>query len=427
MTATSRLALVGWLVLALGGLLVVVPTHAMPSASAAPAPQTSASHPYSDPTWFPLRTPARIGCARSGCGTTSDHGFDAIDLLGSRGDPVYAAGAGIAHVGGDSGDCSGSGDAERGRWVWVDHGGGVVSRYHHLDEILVSEGQLVTPATLLGAMGSSGDVPPCTTSYLHFEVRHGGLDGERVDLGSLRGCGADGPVQLPQVFGFDSWNDPGLHPTKRKLSPELDSRCVTADWATTAPAPSPTITRSDGSVQVALDVPAQATAWAVHLEIWRPSLNAWRTLSRVSVPAQTRSTVFTEGVENGRRYRVQAAVHQGLGWSVWSGPREAVGAPSAPVVRYLEWKKTTSSTKSYLHYGWSGPDTLGSPVTGYTLARSCGATASSLGAWKTSSAKASDGYRNLKGLKKAKVCDVRIQARNAVGVGTWSEVRRISR
>jgi murein DD-endopeptidase MepM/ murein hydrolase activator NlpD len=153
-----------------------------------PAKPTQSAHPFSDPTWFPLRTPATIGCAKSGCGTSSDHGFDAIDLLGNRGDPVYAAGAGVAHIGGNSGGCSGSDAVEAGRWVWIDHGGGVTSRYRHLDSIAVRDGQLVTPATRIGAMGHSGDVPPCSTNYLHFEVRHGGLDGDRVDFGPLRGC-----------------------------------------------------------------------------------------------------------------------------------------------------------------------------------------------------------------------------------------------
>ena len=425
--ASSRPVLVAWLVLALGVLLVVAPGQQPRTAAAAPALETSASHPYSDPTWFPLRTPARIGCAKSGCGTSSDHGFYAIDLLGSLGDPVYAAGAGVAHIGGDSGECSGSGEAERGRWVWVDHGGGVVSRYNHLDSIAVADGQLVTPATRLGSMGHSGDVPPCTTSYLHFEVRHGGVDGERVDFGSLRGCGAQGAVQLPQVFGFDSWNDPGLHPAKRFSSPQLDSSCVTADWTTTAASPSPRASRRAGAITVGVDVKAPADSWAVNLEIWRPTLDAWRPVSVAIVPAGTTSKVFDSAIENDHRYRVQVALHQGQGWSRWSGFQDMVGAPLAPTVRYLEWKKTTSSTKSYLHYGWSEPDTLGSPVTGYTVSHRCAAKPASLGKWKTSTVKASVGYKNLDGLKKTEVCEVRIQAKNAVGSGSWSDVGSITR
>lgn len=435
MPVSLRLALVGWLTLALGGLLALVPTAPAPSAVAAPRPTPvasavsapSADRPYSDPVWFPLRTPATVGCTKQGCRTAADHGYDAIDLLGRQGDPVYAAGAGVAHVGGSSGACSGSGEVDGGRWVWIDHGGGVVSRYHHLDAIAVVEGQLVTPATRIGAMGHSGDVPPCETNYLHFEVRYGGLRGERVGFGSLRGCGPAGPLQLPQALGFDSWDDPGLHPARRLTTPQLGSGCVTPDWSTTAARPTPTVTRSDQVVEVALPLPPGADAWAAQLEIWRPSLQAWRTLSVTRLPAGTASVRFTAGVENGRRYRVQAAVHQGLGWSRWSGAREAVAAPAAPEIRYLQWKKQKSTKKSCLHYGWNRPDALGSPVKGYIIARRCGAKPTSLGRWKTSKAKAGAAYTNLRGLKKVKVCDVRVQARNAAGAGSWSVVRQVRR
>ena len=423
-----RFALVAWLALALGALLVVVPApRTTPTATAAPSLQALASHPYSDPVWFPLRAPATIGCAKSGCGTSADHGYDAIDWLGRQGDPVYAAGAGVAHVGGSSGACSGSGEVDGGRWVWIDHGGGVVSRYHHLSSIAIQDGQLVTPAVRIGAMGHSGDVPPCTTNYLHFEVRQGGVRGERVDVGSLRGCAADGPLQLPQALGSSSWNAPGLHPARRLTTPRLDSSCLTPDWATTGASPAPRLGRSDGAVNVAVDVPRGAKEWVVHLEIWRPSLDTWRTLTVTRVAAGTPSIVFRDEVENGRRYRVQAAVHQGRGWSRWSEAREVLGTPDAPGLRYLQWKKQKSKKKSYLHYGWERPEDLGSPVTGYTLQRRCGSKASSLGGWKSSTASARTAYKNLRGLKKAKVCEVRIRAKNAVGAGDWSTPEQVRR
>nr|WP_232531098.1 peptidoglycan DD-metalloendopeptidase family protein [Microlunatus antarcticus] len=351
-------------------------------------------------------------------------------MLGALGDPVHAAGAGIAHVGGDSGGCSTSSEVEAGRWVWIDHGGGVISRYRHLDTITIEEGQLVTPATRIGTMGHSGDLPPCQTTYLHFEVLHDaqsdGQGGERVDLGSLRGCGAQGPLQLPEALGFDSWNAPGLHPAKRFISPTLDDRCVTADRTTTPASPSPRLTRRDRSITVALDVPARDGSWAVDLEIWRPTLKAWRPVSVVTRPAGATSTVFDD-VDNDHRYRARVALHQGQGWSRWSGFREVLGAPLAPPVRYLEWKQTTSSTKSYLHYGWSEPDTLGGPVTAYSVARRCATKPTSLGTWKTSTETPSTRFRNIDGLKKAKVCEVRVRATNEVGSGSWSDVRRTTR
>lgn len=409
-------------------LLVAGPSATAPTAQAAPRLAPAAAHPYSDPTWFPLRAPARVGCARSGCGTAADHGYAAIDLMGTPGDPVHAAGAGVAHVGGDSGGCSGSGEVDGGRWVWVDHGGGVVSRYHHLDAITVREGALVTPATRIGTMGRSGDVPPCTTSYLHFEVRHGGVTGERVDLGTLRGCASSGPVRLPQALGASGWDDPALHPAKRLTTPALDSGCVTADWSTTAAAPAaPEVARSAGALAVTPDLPVGATSWTLEVQIWRPSLDAWRTLDVEALPATRTRVVVTDGIEDDRRYRVRTAVHQGRGWSLWSGHREAVGRPAAPPVRYLEWKRTGSKKKSYLHFGWSRPAALGGPVRSYAVARRCGAKASDLAGWKTSRASAGSAYKNLRKLGRAKVCEVRVRAVNAAGKGDWSPTRRVTR
>jgi murein DD-endopeptidase MepM/ murein hydrolase activator NlpD len=426
MLARLRVLLLGSVALALGvSVLGGAAAPAAPPASAAPSlTAPTAAHPYSDPTWFPLRTPAKVGCAKSGCGTKADHGYFAIDLLGDQGDPVHAAGAGVAHVGGNSGACKSSSETSGGRWVWVDHGGGVVSRYHHLDSIDITDGQRVTPATRIGTMGHSGDVPPCTTNYLHFEVRHGGVTGERVDFGTLRGCAAGRTVSLPQVLGATGWNDPALHPRQRFSTPQLDSRCVTADWTSSPTSPAPAVQRSADAVTVG--VPAsQATSWAAELQIWRPSLKAWRPVTTAHV--RSASSVRLAADETGRRYRVRAAVHGGRGWSAWSAYREAVGAPAAPPVRYLQWKKKSSKTKSYLHYGWSRPRDLGGTIQRYDVTRRCGRTAATLGAWKSTTSPLSKAYKNLRGLKKAKVCEVKVRAVNAAGPGAWSVTRRISR
>lgn len=427
MLARLRALLLGSVALALGAsALVGVSGSTPPPAEAAPAlTAPSAAHPYSDPTWFPLRTPVSIGCAKSGCGTKADHGYFAIDLLGDQGDPVHAAGAGIAHVGGDSGACKTSGETSGGRWIWVDHGGGVVSRYHHLDSIRITDGERVTPATTIGTMGHSGDVPPCTTNYLHFEVRHGGVNGERVDFGPLNGCVAGRPVRLPQALGASGWNDPALHPAKRFTTPQLDSRCVTADWSAGPSTPRTTVRRSSEAVTVSVARQAGTTSWAAELQIWRPSLKAWRPVTTVAV--RSGASVRLDAAETGRRYRVRTASHAGRAWSAWSDFQEAVGTPAAPPLRYLQWKKKGSKTKSYLHFGWSRPDAVGGAVRSYTVVRRCGSSASAFGAWKTSTTPVRTAYKNLRGLKKAKVCEVKVRAVNEAGPGAWSTTRRITR
>lgn len=422
-----RLTVSGWLAVALAALLLLVPAPGTGRAEAATDTQPTAAHPYGDPTWFPLRAATKIGCAKSGCQTSEDHDYWAIDLLGAQGDPVYAAGAGVAHVGGNDGSCSSTGDVNGGRWVWVDHGGGVVTRYYHLDRITVADGQLVTPTTRIGEMGHSGDVPPCQISYLHFEVRHGGLYGERVPFGDLRGCVGSRAVTFPEVMGFSDWNAPGLHPAKKLVTPALGNDCVSPDWRSTPAAPQPTTTRTSGAITVGLAATPGVTGWMANIEIWRPSLNAWKTLDLAMLPAGTTSVTFTDEVEDHRQYRVQAALRNGQGWSAWSSMKEVVAAPEAPDTRYLQWKRPTNKTKSYLHYGWTRPDALGSAVTGYRVARRCGSSATKLSGWRNFSFGSSTYWNDLRKLKKEKVCEVRIQATNAAGAGAWSATQTVTR
>ena len=63
---------------------------------------------------------------------------------------------------------------ERGNYgqsVEIDHGGGVVTLYGHGSEVLVREGETVTPGQPILRVGHSGRA---TGPHLHFEVRVGG-------------------------------------------------------------------------------------------------------------------------------------------------------------------------------------------------------------------------------------------------------------
>lgn len=70
-------------------------------------------------------------------------------------------------------------DQFRGRQVWVDHGGGVVTRYCHLDGIVkgIAVGTVVTagqPIAMVGETGTpSSYTKPGSEYHLHFEVRIG--------------------------------------------------------------------------------------------------------------------------------------------------------------------------------------------------------------------------------------------------------------
>ncbi len=72
-------------------------------------------------------------------------------------------------------------DLFRGRQVWIDHGGGVVTRYAHLGEIApgVDVGAVVQAGQVVGYVGNSGtpdhvfDPGTPTEMHLHFEIRVG--------------------------------------------------------------------------------------------------------------------------------------------------------------------------------------------------------------------------------------------------------------
>ena len=63
-------------------------------------------------------------------------------------------------------------DRIRGRQVWIDHGGGIVTRYAHLSAVApLRVGDAVTQGEVIGAVGSSGY--PEGGPHLHFEIRVG--------------------------------------------------------------------------------------------------------------------------------------------------------------------------------------------------------------------------------------------------------------
>ncbi|MBX3156884.1 MAG: M23 family metallopeptidase [Deltaproteobacteria bacterium] len=89
------------------------------------------------------------------------------DLRGKYGTPVLAAGDGVVEIAGYQGGY--------GFVVYVDHGGGVTTRYAHLQKIHTKKGSIVTAGTKLGEVGATGRA---TGPHLHFEVR---LEGRPVD------------------------------------------------------------------------------------------------------------------------------------------------------------------------------------------------------------------------------------------------------
>jgi murein DD-endopeptidase MepM/ murein hydrolase activator NlpD len=86
-----------------------------------------------------------------------------LDIGASWGSPIVAAGDGRVVGAGWSGGY--------GREVQIAHGGGLVSLYGHMSEIVAQPGSFVRRGQLIGYVGSSG---LSTGPHLHFEVRQSG-------------------------------------------------------------------------------------------------------------------------------------------------------------------------------------------------------------------------------------------------------------
>ncbi len=106
----------------------------------------------------------------SGFGARWGRAHAGIDLAAPMRTPEKAAMDGVVL---EAGPASGYGLA-----VFVQHGNGDVTVYGHMDEILVSAGQVVRAGDTIALLGNRGQ---STGPHLHFEVRLGGLGGQKVD------------------------------------------------------------------------------------------------------------------------------------------------------------------------------------------------------------------------------------------------------
>jgi murein DD-endopeptidase MepM/ murein hydrolase activator NlpD len=86
-----------------------------------------------------------------------------VDIGAGWGSPIVAAGDGQVVGAGWAGGY--------GREVRIAHGGGLVSLYGHMSQILAEPGSFVRRGQLIGYVGSSG---LSTGPHLHFEVRQSG-------------------------------------------------------------------------------------------------------------------------------------------------------------------------------------------------------------------------------------------------------------
>jgi len=140
---------------------------ARPGSLAPPSARTSA--PFSGAPSGPGSLPDSLTGVTSPFGLRHDP-FDGhltrhegVDLAGDEGDTIRAAAGGVVRRAGERG---GYGSA-----VEIDHGNGLSTVYAHASEVLVRDGEQVTPGQPIARVGHTGRA---TGAHVHFEVRLGG-------------------------------------------------------------------------------------------------------------------------------------------------------------------------------------------------------------------------------------------------------------
>jgi murein DD-endopeptidase MepM/ murein hydrolase activator NlpD len=126
-------------------------------------------HPVTDAEEVvPVRPERKFGAKRyPGGGRKCKRGHCGVDLDGPRGRPVVSVAAGtvIAVERRRNGK-----DGRSGRYIKIEHDGGVLTAYMHLDSIApgISKGDVVSPGDVIGTLGKSGirDGDP----HLHFAL-----------------------------------------------------------------------------------------------------------------------------------------------------------------------------------------------------------------------------------------------------------------
>jgi len=129
------------------------------------------------PIYYPLPQKGRIsspfGPRNDPFGNTRAF-HSGIDYPAPTGTSVTSVGAGKVLFAGVKGGY--------GKFVEIDHGNGIITRYAHMSEILVQTGQEISAGTPVGEVGSTGR---STGPHLHVEVRRDNVPVNPLDFFAL--------------------------------------------------------------------------------------------------------------------------------------------------------------------------------------------------------------------------------------------------
>lgn len=148
----------------IAGSEIIVPGGAFPSASTKSIGSSGSTKKSAAPAKpkSPAASSGKFGNPLPGGAITqANHGYNAVDIDGETGDPIYASAGGAVIVAKGSGYNGGYGN-----YVVIDHGGGVQTLYAHMSSVAASGS--VSRGDVIGYVGNTGR---STGSHLHFEVR----------------------------------------------------------------------------------------------------------------------------------------------------------------------------------------------------------------------------------------------------------------
>lgn len=140
-------------------------------------------------------------CAPYGCDRGRPHeGIDIGCDAGFYQMPIYATADGVVEKIVKAGS-----NASAGNYIRINHGGGWITQYMHLDTMFVSQGQRVQSGCLIGLMGHTGGNRDQKVremsrdlTHLHYEIIYSGAasyvmapNGKKIPI--IRGCTRLGP------------------------------------------------------------------------------------------------------------------------------------------------------------------------------------------------------------------------------------------